>query len=283
MLYIVVPVHNRAPVTTRFIEALVQQNWDAYHLVLVDDGCTDDTVTIARDRIPTGRLTVLRGDGQLWWAGALQLAWCHLRDVSPSDADAVLIINDDVGFDAEFLTAGMSVLREHPDACIQAVGVDRLSGIVDRGAVADLVALTFRAAMPGELANCLSTRGLLMSAETFLCSGGFRPRRLPHYLSDYEFTLRLARAKTPLLVDDRFRTEIELSLTGLERPTAQTFGALWTQSFSNRAKFNPRHWSAFVLMACPATAAPRLLARIWLGWLRTIAATVLKGHGELRT
>jgi len=283
MLYVIVPVHNRAPVTARFIDALVRQNWDAYRLVLVDDGCTDDTVMIARGRMPTGRLTVLRGDGQLWWAGALQLAWRHLHDVSPSEADAVLIINDDVGFDAEFLTAGMSVLREHPHACIQAVGVDRVSGIVDRGAVADLVALTFRAAMPGERANCLSTRGLLMSAATFLCSGGFHPRRLPHYLSDYEFTLRLARCGTPLLVDDRFRTEIELNLTGLERPTAKTFRALWAQSFSNRAKFNPKHWSAFVLLACPATATPRLLARIWLGWLHAIVAPMRSRRGDLPT
>ncbi len=113
--------------------------------------------------------------------------------------------NDDVGIEPGFLAAGLAVLAEHPRACIQAMGMDKASGELDHGAVADRVRLRFRPAAEGEAPNCLSTRGLLMSLRTFAASGGFRPDRLPHYLSDYEFTLRLARRGVLLVVDPRFQ------------------------------------------------------------------------------
>src|SRR3546814_18220985 len=75
----------------------------------------------------------------------------------------------------------------------RSVGTDPRSSEVDCGTIADLIRLTFRAARPGETPNCLSTRGLMLDAAMFQASGGFRPRWLPHYLSDYEFPLRLQR------------------------------------------------------------------------------------------
>jgi GT2 family glycosyltransferase len=270
MLYVIVPVHNRAPVTARFLDALVGQTVTDYQLVLVDDGCTDQTVGLARSKLPAERLVVLSGDGQLWWAGALQMAYEHLCSTLVSDVDLVLIINDDVSFEPDFLAMGRAVLAEYPGACVQAVGVDRKSGTVDRGAIADLVSLGFRAAEPGEPANCLSTRGLLMDAGTFVRSGGFRPRWLPHYLSDYEFTLRLRRQGALLRVDERFTVGVELELTGLNRPSLHTIRGVWEESFSNRAKFNPKHWTAFVAMACPVWVAPWHIARIWMRFGRSL-------------
>src|SRR3546814_818792 len=78
MLYIILPVHNRAETTSLFLDALQRQTFQDFLLVLVDDGCTDETVSVAREKIPSDRLIVLQGDGQLWWAGALDLAYYSL-------------------------------------------------------------------------------------------------------------------------------------------------------------------------------------------------------------
>ncbi len=279
MLYLVVPVHNRALVTARFLEALKHQSEIGYTLVLVDDGCTDDTVARASAALPPDQLLVLRGDGQLWWAGALQLAYEYLLKAHLRDDDAVLIVNDDITFAPDFLRNGLAVLAAHPDAAIQAMGIDRASGTVDRGAVADVARLHFRAAEEGEEPNCLSTRGLLMRAPAFLRSGGFRPRWLPHYLSDYEFTLRLRRRGIALMVDGSFHAEVDLALTGIDRPDVNSVRRLWADSLSNRAKFNPKHWSAFALMVCPPWAAPLHIARIWFGFGRSLLrATLQRTH-----
>ena len=269
MLHVVLPVHNRAPVTARFLASLREQDFHDHVLVLVDDGCTDDTVTIARQSIREDRLQVLRGDGSLWWAGALQLAYEHLR-AACRPGDAVLLINDDLTFGPQFLSSGMQLLRNRPEACFQAVSVDRRTGAVVRGVVADVRRLHFRGAAVGEQPNCLATRGLLMSADTFIRSGGFRPRWLPHYLSDYEFTLRLHRQGVPLSCVDEFAAEFDAETTGDADYGHRTLSEFWTRSFSNRAKYNPKHWSAFVVMVCPASTVPLHLLRIWARFTRAM-------------
>lgn len=279
MLHIILPVHNRADVTARFMASMQHQSFTEFAVLLVDDGCTDQTVARVRCVLPADRLTVLRGDGGLWWAGALQLAWEHLRKTCNQERDAVLIINDDVTFDAGFLSAGMKVLAEQPAAAIQAIGMDATSGSVDRGAIADLARLDFRAAQPGERVNCLSTRGLLMGAGTFMRSGGFHPRWLPHYLSDYEFTLRLQRRGVQLLVDERFHMRVQFELTGLNRPSSNTLRGVWKESLSNRAKFNPKHWSAFAALACPPWTAASHILRIWLRFARSLLTAAWPRQG----
>ena len=272
--YVILPVHNRAHITARFVQCLAEQDSQEFTLLLVDDGCTDDTVELVRGSLKADFLAVLRGDGNLWWAGALQLAYEYLETHTPSSGDAVLIINDDVTITRNFLSCGLAALAEHPDACIQAIGVDRQTGTVDRGAVADLVNLSFRAAHVAEAPNCLSTRGLLMAAPTFMRSGGFRPRWLPHYLSDYEFTLRLQRMGAPLMVDERFSAEVSFELTGMEKPALHGVRRYWSDSFSNRAKFNPKHWSAFAVMVCPPSVIPGHLLRIWARFARALLAAL---------
>jgi GT2 family glycosyltransferase len=271
MIHIVLPVHNRAAVTATFAASLAAQDVNDYKLILVDDGCVDDTIARVQALIPPARLQVLRGDGQLWWAGALQAAYEYLCRGALADNDAVLILNDDVSFDPDFLRHGLQVLSERPDAAIQAVGHDRLTGSVDRGAVVDLTRLRFEAATPNAPANCLATRGLLMHAGVFRRSGGFRPQRLPHYLSDYEFTLRLRRQGVPLLCDERFHATVRLELTGREQYRRDGLAAFWAEAFSNRAKYNPTQMSAFVLMTCPIWVVPVHLARVWWHFVRAAA------------
>src|SRR3546814_19433297 len=126
-----------------------------------------------------------------------------------------IIINDDVTVAEDFLAKGLDALRRHPGGCLQAVGTDPRSSEVDCGTIADLIRLTFRAARPGETPNCLSTRGLMLDAAMFKASGGFRPRWLPHYLSDSEFTLLLQRKWVRRAVTQGFFARSAHSCTGV--------------------------------------------------------------------
>jgi GT2 family glycosyltransferase len=264
MIHILLPVHNRAEVTAEFVAALAHQDIQDFRLILIDDGCVDNTVAVVQQAIPAPRLHLLRGDGSLWWAGALQLGYEFLCGQAIADDDAVLIVNDDIGLEPDFLRNGLRVLEAHPRAAIQAIGRDRLTGAIDRGALVNLLTLRFRAATTSEQANCLSTRGLIMRAAAFKASGGFRPATLPHYMSDYEFTLRLRRQGVSLLCDDRFKATVQLELTGRARYRSDGLPAFWSEAFSNRAKYNPKQMSTFVLMTCPAWIVPLHLARVWL-------------------
>jgi hypothetical protein len=113
-----------------------------------------------------------------------------------------------------------------------------------------------------------------MATSTFLRSGGFRPRWLPHYLSDYEFTIRLHRQGVPLVCDPGLTLEFDGSTTGDLPITTGGPRRFWKHAFSNRAKLNPKHWTAFALMVCPPVAAVRVVARIWWGFVRNLARSL---------
>ena len=69
-IYILLPTHNRATVTVRFVDCLKFQTHSKYELILIDDASSDNTIDVCLGLMP--RAHVLLGDGNLWWAGSLQ-------------------------------------------------------------------------------------------------------------------------------------------------------------------------------------------------------------------
>lgn len=69
---------------------------------LTDDGCTDGTVDAIR-RFASEDITILHGDGNLFWAGGMRLAWNKALK-KHEDWDYYLLVNDDtVMFENMFL------------------------------------------------------------------------------------------------------------------------------------------------------------------------------------
>lgn len=70
-VYIIIPVHNRKDITLKCLENLEEcGDLARYHTVIVDDGSSDGTTEAIHSRYP--EVTVLAGDGNLWWTGAIQ-------------------------------------------------------------------------------------------------------------------------------------------------------------------------------------------------------------------
>lgn len=248
-LYIVVPVHNRKEVTRTFISCLLNQSFQDWHLLLIDDGSEDGTSEMAAGL--TDRLTIIRGDGNWWWARSLQNGIDWIRSAGCSGDTLVLIINDDTEFDAGFLDRGVEKVMTGPDQIVKPYGYDAVQGhLVDAGIRFDWFSLTGRVITREEEADCFSTRGIFLSFATLMKIGTFYPGLLPHYLSDYEFTIR-ARSKGVRLSSDP-------SLSLRTPDPAGNFKKL-PERFRDRARFmlscrchrNPVHWLVFVCMAAP--------------------------------
>ena len=120
-IYVVVPVHNRKVWTERFLLCIEKQTWKNFEVILVDDGSTDGTAELVRRKHPAA--TLLRGDGNLWWTGAINLGIRHVMSRA-AEHDAVLIINDDVEIDSGYLGTVSRLFCSMPRTLIGSVLVD---------------------------------------------------------------------------------------------------------------------------------------------------------------
>jgi GT2 family glycosyltransferase len=202
-IWVLLPIHNRRAVTERFVRGLVAQTDQNYHLVLIDDGSTDGSAQAVCSLLPGA--TVLRGRGNWWWGGGLQHGLRWLLRGKLSRGDLVLIANSNTVVEPGFLKAGRAALAPHPSSLLQAQ-LYRLSdgGFVEAGVHVDWEKLRFEGVADPDEINCLSTRGLLLRADDLVAIGGFHTWLLPHYGSDYEFTIRARRRGFALISDPGF-------------------------------------------------------------------------------
>lgn len=263
-VYILLPVHNRREITNRFIRCLKAQSYPHYSLVLIDDGSTDGTEEMVRNEIE--HLTVIKGKGKWWWAGALQQGYRWvLREGCDAD-DLVLIINDDTEFERDFLERGLGILRDRSHTLLLARRYSKSSGkLLDAGVHADWKRLRFEPPRGCEEINCLSTMGLFLRVRDFFQIGGFRPRLLPHFTSDYEFTVRAKRKGFTLMTDPSLRLWVDENSTWNQRHEEMSFLNLMADLFSKRSPVNPVTWTCFVALACPWRWKIQSWARIWGG------------------
>jgi GT2 family glycosyltransferase len=266
-LYLLLPVHNRRAITEKFIDCLAAQSYTNYHLILIDDGSTDGTSDMVRARI--GNLTVLRGAGDWWWAGSLQQGIDWLKRNAAND-DIVLFINDDVTFDTDFLSKGVQLLDQLGGMLLPQVVNDKTGSIVETGVEADLKKLTFKTATSAERINCLPTRGLFMRMETMQMNGNFYPKLLPHYLSDYEYTIRAHRKGIKLVTMPELTIGIDENATGYRKFDDLTIPEFFNRYFSIKSAHNPIYWTMFILLAVPKVYIPWSLIKVWLSALKSI-------------
>jgi len=102
---IILTVHNRKQKTLSCLGRLFDSMM-AYNMLdgkkddieatvfLTDDGCTDGTADVIRETFAEKDIHILQGDGSLFWAGGMRLAWKAALDTSIK-WDYFLLLNDD--------------------------------------------------------------------------------------------------------------------------------------------------------------------------------------------
>jgi GT2 family glycosyltransferase len=227
MLTIVIPVHNRRQLTRTCLESLGNQIDRDFNIIVVDDGSTDGTFEMLAGEFP--EVTVLKGDGNLWWTGAVNLGVQHVLERCDPNDIILLMNNDTVAADGFFRTI-LESAAHRPNALIGSVALD----IEDRERIvgggvsinwwnAKYTSYNYRARYSEELSrsqglkrvSALPGRGTLVPVKVFQRIGLFDERRLPHYGADYEFSCRADRMGYELLVDYGAIIYSHVSLTGL--------------------------------------------------------------------
>lgn len=270
-IYILLPVHNRKEITRGLINCLTVQTFADYHLVLIDDGSSDGTADMVKALVDSSKLTVISGNGDWWWAGSLQKSLDWLNCNPSSDDDMILIINDDVEIPAYFLEIGCRTLTKMNKTLLQATIYDhRTKQIIDTGVIFNAKALTFENAQQNQAVNCLTTNGLFLYRKDLKDLGGFYPNILPHYLSDYEFTIRAAQKGFTLKVSSELKLYWNRETTGYHEINKTRLSIFLKRYFSKKSAGNPVYWTTFILLVCPIKYIPWNLSKIWYRALKTL-------------
>ncbi len=280
-VYIVTSVHNRYEITKKYLAALKRQTYKNLFLILVDDGCTDGTAEMVKQEFP--RSVILKGDGNLWWAGGLQKAYEWLKKHVADPEAPVLINNDDVTYGDNYIETGIRLLREHPGTMVAgsgygADGEEQLDGVFCH----DFRDGTGSLLPPGSDSNAASTRSLFLTVGDWMKTGGMHPILLPQYMSDFEFTIRAYRKGI------RLRSFPELTYTFDEKATGESDYEKLTikKMFGKRSNYNPFYRISFVLLSTPPAYLPVHLAHQLgrfakkLGLFRKLIAKRIRGSGR---
>lgn len=272
-VYILLPVHNRRAITEKFINCLAMQSYKNFHLILIDDGSSDSTDEMVKAKIPN--LTVLRGKGNWWWAGSLQQGVNWLKRNGIDSQDFVAFMNDDVIFDSNFLQTAVLLLDEQDGMLLPQV-LNQISGQVEESGIsADLKTLSFIKALAPEKINCLPTRGLFMRMSELRMVGDFYPKLLPHYLSDYEFTIRASKKGVNLITSPQLLISFDEEATGFRNFDRLSLSEFLRRYYSIKSAANPVYWTTFILLTCPISLMPWHILKVWLRAAKALLGQIM--------
>jgi N-acetylglucosaminyl-diphospho-decaprenol L-rhamnosyltransferase len=282
-VHALIPVFNRLDMTRRVVADLRAQRDVDLRIVVIDDGSTDGTADwlAAQHDILT-----IRGDGNLWWAGAVDAA---LRQVVPraSDGDYVLFLNNDTIVEPDLVSTLVRVSREHHGAAVGTALRDQASPheLISIGPrmnawhmhvwdlIDELSPEECRAPRAVYEVDALSGRGTLYPLAVLRATGFLHPKLLPHYHADYELAARARRKGFRTLVSTEAVVYTERSF-GVKREAAKG----WSERFRKGAPNNPLHQVAFRLLVGTGLQRATALPRMALEQSKQVALRITPRH-----
>lgn len=284
-VHVLIPVHNRVAYTTQCLGCFARQDFPRVNVIVIDDGSTDGTGEILARDFPG--VTVLRGDGTLWWTGAMWRGVRHVQRVA-RPGDFVLCINNDTTFEPDYVSTLVRVSREHGGALVGSL----LRSWSDRSLISIGPRILWPQAQVHEAAreyadperacvaevidglDALPGRGTLVPLGVFERVGNFRRRLLPHYAADYEFAARARRRGERLLLSTRAAVYTAPDAPASATPPTQAPRATLRALFSRRSSSNLIDHLVFFAVSGPLRHRPRAVFTVARRGLESVLAAL---------
>jgi GT2 family glycosyltransferase len=165
-----------------------------FQVVVVDDGSIDGTAEAVQRNYP--EVTLLYGDGNLWWAGAIALGMQYALD---QQAEYIFWLNDDCLPQGNCLSKMLEFLQERHMAVVGARCLEKSSQAPIPTGCQKRRALT---ASPEEVLAVEDLSGYLvgMTANITELLGLPDAQKFPQYGGDAIYTLQASRAKIGIYI-----------------------------------------------------------------------------------
>ncbi|MGB5972438.1 MAG: glycosyltransferase family 2 protein [Nodosilinea sp.] len=205
-LFIVIPVHNRCDTTLSCLNCLLlasDSEIQQTQVIVIDDGSTDGTGAAIQASFPS--VTVLKGDGSLWWTGAIRLG---MEYAIAQGATYIIWLNDDCRLAPGTVDGLVQFCRSHPKSIVGAQGLeqDDPACLSFGGKRKTWQGYRFLNLPPGQTVPCdLLSGNLVCIPRAVVDAIGYpNPQASPHYGGDSLYLLRAQKAGYQLFVDSRY-------------------------------------------------------------------------------
>ena len=204
-VYIIIPVHNRKQITLKCLENLDKSgDLQQYHVVVVDDGSTDGTTEAINSSYPD--VTVLTGDGNLWWTGAIKKGMEYAYE---QGAEYFIWLNDDCLVTEQAIPDLVTFCRQSSLNIIGCQGyeLDNPNQIAFGGRIRDWQGYHLVKFPENKISQCDVLNGNLVCFSKKLIDTIGYPnyKKCPHYGGDTLFSIRARKAGFKLFVDGRHK------------------------------------------------------------------------------
>lgn len=198
--------HNRKEKTLECLTSLFEAKLPPgcqLEVFLTDDGSTDGTGDAVRELFP--QINVLKGNGELFWAGGMRFAWKTAMQKKPYDA--YLLINDDVRLYSDFM---VNLLRTEEHSLVQTglkgiysgATIDKKRSVSYGGS--SIKGNPFKVALemltPDELPKkCeVTNANILWVSKEVVDKIGIFDNRYTHGIADYDYSLQAHKMDIPV-------------------------------------------------------------------------------------
>lgn len=205
----VIPVRNRLEFTCKILTSLAAQlkkqklnrSLDT-RIIVVDDGSTDGTIELVEKQFP--EIDLIKGDGSLWWTGAISEGMKYALE--NLNADYILWLNDDIYLPDNFID--LLAQKIHSNSRFEGV----IGGIVLAqdypnwiafGGVKSGYPIRSLEDFDNQMEMSVDTLNgnlVLMSANISRKIGLPDAKRFSHYGGDYEYFVRAKSAGFPIFL-----------------------------------------------------------------------------------
>jgi GT2 family glycosyltransferase len=272
-IFVIIPVHNRRAFTEQCLHSLRDQTFTQFTTIVVDDGSTDGTDDMVRAEFPEVQL--MKGNGNLWWTGGINLG---IQSALDQQASYVLTMNDDTVVEPDFIASMVEAAAEHPDAVFGAVDADKktkkplYAGQYNRWPYIKSTHLLDH--LPDTRHQGLHEvelyhgRGLWIPIQVFEKIGLFDFQKFPHYLADFDFTCNAAKAGFKIYANFDTIVYSYPDESGEKKiKTKKNLSNYYQHLFSRRGGANLRDYTNYVVKNCPLPIIPIELS---LGYARRL-------------